>query len=266
MVSSEQNAYKVLKTPVPATQQKAVNYEHSSSEEMSERNPKFMEPCLIDTKTELTHDVTMSGPFSDSWDEDYIALDKYTEPHNMCNTTKKSHSDNRNRRKLEYLEFIEVETLQQDRVQVVAHPQFDEPVLIKIDNSSGEFSSLQREAMVYQILHGSGITPEFLGHVTEAGRPIGFITEYIKELPSIRAKSLKGCLAVLHALHRRGISHGDAHDGNCITRGNGSSVLIDFELSVETTAQEEFERDLDIMGRCIQATLTIYNGVDLEKE
>jgi tRNA A-37 threonylcarbamoyl transferase component Bud32 len=64
---------------------------------------------------------------------------------------------------------------------------------------------------------------------------------------------MQGCLAALHSLHQRGIAHGDAHDGNCLIRKNGSSVLIDFELSVKTWSHEEFERDLDIMGRCIQA-------------
>lgn len=38
-------------------------------------------------------------------------------------------------------------------------------------------------------------------------------------------------------------------------RGDGSCVLIDFELFVETRQQGLFERDLDIMGRCIRRAL-----------
>ena len=157
-------------------------------------------------------------------------------------------------RRLEYLEFITVQTLQPDRLQVVTHPDFDAPVLVKIASFPWEIPSLEREVTVYQLLHGSRATPEFLGHVVEGGRAIGFITEYIGEVPSMRDRHMQGCLAALRKLHQRGIAHGDAHDGNCLIRKDGSAALIDFELSLETWSHEEFERDLDIMGRCIDAS------------
>ncbi len=122
----------------------------------------------------------------------------------------------------------------------------------KIASFPWDIPSIEREATVYQRLHGAGIAPEFLGHVTENGRITGFITEYIQEVPSTRTRSLRGCLDALRALHRNGIAHGDAHDGNCLVRADGSAVLVDFELSEETWEEDEFERDLDIMDRCIK--------------
>ncbi|KAE9366454.1 hypothetical protein N431DRAFT_94267 [Stipitochalara longipes BDJ] len=156
-------------------------------------------------------------------------------------------------RKISLNSFTTLKTLQKDRLEIVTHPSFSVPVLIKL-------ASLH-EATAYRLLHGSGATPEFLGFVTEDSQAIGFITEYIdiESEPELsreeRVRGKQGCLTALHALHERGIAHGDAHDGNCMVRSNGSSVLIDFELFLETWEKEEFERDLDIMERCIEQAL-----------
>ena len=157
-------------------------------------------------------------------------------------------------RKIPHHTFTTLKTLQKNRLQVVTHPSFSSPVLIKLESL--------HEATAYRLLHGSGATPEFLGFVTQDSEPIGFITEYIdsndEEVEGEgvgKGRSKEGCLAVLEKVHERGIAHGDAHDGNCMVRSNGSSVLIDFELFQETWDMAEFERDLDIMGRCLEQVL-----------
>ncbi len=188
------------------------------------------------------------------WNEAHIHLKRQTGTYSISNTTLSSHlgiTNSWETRRIDYLDFIRVETLQHDRLQVVTHPDFNSPVLIKIASFPWEIPSLEREVTMYQLLHGSGATPEFLGHVIEGGRAIGFITEYIEQAPPTSAKDMQGCLAALRKLHLKGIAHGDAHNGNCLIRKDGSSVLIDFELSLQTWSREEFERDLDIMGRCI---------------
>lgn len=193
------------------------------------------------------------------WNEAYMHLDSRTWTLNFTNTARTSQLETMNHwppREIDYLEFVNVETLQQGRMQVVTHPDFDASILIKIASSSSEIPSLEREIAVHRLLRGSGVVPQFLGLVTEGGRVIGFITEYIREVPSIRGRSMQSCLVALHSLHQRGIAHGDAHDGNCLIRQDGSAALIDFELSVETWLPEEFERDLDIMSRCIQAYIS----------
>ncbi|OAA65557.1 Protein kinase-like domain protein [Niveomyces insectorum RCEF 264] len=157
-------------------------------------------------------------------------------------------------RKTEYREFAVMESLQPNRMEVLTHPDFDAPVLVKMARLARDAASLEHEVAMYRLLYGSGITPEFLGYVAEDGRTIGFIMEYIRGGNSTtrNRNNMQGCLAALRRLHQRGIAHGDAHDGNCLLREDGSAVLVDFELSMETRSPSEFERDLDIMDRCIR--------------
>lgn len=172
-------------------------------------------------------------------------------------------------RQIDYAALVPLEILQPDRLLVVQHPDFDGlgngsalPVLAKMARPPGMgLRSIAHEASMYRLLDGLGVTPLFLGHVAEDGRIIGFVTEYVpptgqkKELGgperSVAAggssSSAESCLAALERMHARGIAHGDAHGENCLVREDGTAVLIDFELSLETLSQAEFERDLEIM-------------------
>lgn len=263
-VRPRQNVYRFPNAQVFATQQEVAEYGHPLRVVVNDGEQRAIKYVFLDPK------VLQAGYFTGSehvtidlphlppgdWNEAYIYLDGHTGVPNVINTTRTSRLGvmvGWHPRKIDYLEFVNVKTLQQDRLQVMTHPNFDAPILIKIASFPWDIPSLEREATIYRLLHGSGVTPEFLGHVTKGGRAIGFITEYIREIPLIRRRSLQGCLIALRNLHQRGIAHGDAHEGNCLIREDGSSVLIDFELSVETWLSEEFDRDLDIMGRCIQA-------------
>lgn len=261
-MASRHNIYKFPNAQVLATQQQAANHDIPLRVVVYDGEQKAIKYVFLDSKMlEADYSTTSDQvsidlphlPLGD-WNEAHIHLDKDTGTHSISNTTR-PHLEmmgNWHPRNIDYLEFVNVKTLQHDRLQVVAHPEFDAPVLIKIASFPWEIPSLEREAIMYQLLHGSEATPEFLGYVTEGSRTIGFITEYIKEIPSIRRRNMASCLAALRNIHQRGIAHGDAHDGNCMIRNDGSSVLVDFELSVETWSSQEFERDLNIMSRCIQ--------------
>lgn len=262
-VSPGQNAYRFPNAEVLAIQREVADQGHSLRVLVNDGEQKAIKYVFLESGVLQADYPSSSEPVSinlprlrlGDWDEAYIHLDRQTRTYSIRNTTRKVHLESMDfwhPRKIDYLEFSKVEMLQPDRSQVVTHPDFDVPVLIKIASFPWDIPSLERETNGYRLLHGSGATPEFLGHVTEDGRAIAFITEYIEEVLSIRGRNMQGCLAALQRLHRRGMAHGDAHDGNCLIRKNGSSVLIDFELSGETWLHEEFERDLDIMGRCIQ--------------
>lgn len=258
------NIYRFPNAQVLAMQQEVADYGHPLRVVVDDGEQRAIKYVFLDSKVlQVGYPIGSESVSIDlphlppgDWNEAYIHVDGQTGTPSINDTTRSSRlelMENWHPRKIDYIEFVNIETLQPDRMQVVTHPDFDVPVLIKIASFPWEIPSLEREATIYRLLHGSGATPEFLGHVTEDGRAIGFITEYVRETPSIRSRSMQGCLTALRSLHQRGIAHGDAHDGNCLIRDDGSSVLIDFELSVETWSYEEFERDLDIMSRCIQA-------------
>lgn len=161
-------------------------------------------------------------------------------------------------RRIELVDLVPVESIQRGRLEIVRHLDFGTaPVLAKMVAFPGDMLSLAQEDTMYRLLYALGITPHFLGHITIAGRIIGFLTEYIQERgPSSSSWDqqesgngmTEACLTTLRRLHARGIAHGDAHGGNCLVRQDGSAVLIDFELALETFVRAEFDRDLWIMS------------------
>lgn len=166
-------------------------------------------------------------------------------------------------------ELVPLGTIQPGRLEVVQHPASwgRTPALAKLAPDA-------HEAAVYRLLHDLGVAPRFLGHVTEEGRIVGLLTEYVGQVtmteqqqqqyeerkgdeylvqiaPVRRRRRLDACLSALRRMHARGIAHGDAHGGNCLLRADGSAALIDFELAVETTSRAEFDRDLWIMSHTV---------------
>lgn len=156
-------------------------------------------------------------------------------------------------RMIEYSALVKVMTIQEGRLEVVRHPDLGtEPVLVKRAALPEYIDSISRETAFYRLLDGLGVTPLFLGHVTDAGRITGFLAEYVQpqeedEKRHGREDGTEACLAALRRMHARGTAHMDAHGGNCLVRGDGSAVLVDFELAEETSSGEEFERDLWVM-------------------
>lgn len=151
-------------------------------------------------------------------------------------------------RTIDYSDLFNVKPIQPGRLEVVQHPDFGTtPILIKIGDA--------HEATMYQILYGLGVTPLFLAHLTEGSCTIGFVTEYVQmeEKPVLPdgVTRKEACLAALRRMHANGIAHGDAHGENCLLRNDGNAALIDFELSIETSSQAEFDRDLWIMSHTV---------------
>lgn len=160
-------------------------------------------------------------------------------------------------RTVEYSELIKVATIQDGRLEVVHHPALGaRQVLVKRTTVPEYIESISRETKFYRLLDGLGVTPLFLGHVTEAGVITGFLAEYVEQQQQqqtreerlrLRASGTEACLSALRRMHGRCVAHGDAHGGNCLVRGDGSAVLVDFELAEENSSEEEFERDLWVM-------------------
>lgn len=154
-------------------------------------------------------------------------------------------------RAIEYNDLVKVATIQEGRLEVVQHPDLGpKPALVKRAALPAYIQSISHETNFYRLLDGLGVTPTFLGHVTEAGRITGFLAEYVEQQASKRfdrASGTEACLSALVRMHARGIAHRDAHGGNCLVRGDGSAAVVDFELAEENSARAEFERDLWVM-------------------
>ncbi|KAI0129441.1 hypothetical protein BJ170DRAFT_692145 [Xylariales sp. AK1849] len=131
-------------------------------------------------------------------------------------------------------------------VFIVTHPSFDRPILLKIANFPQQVAYMQRETDMYRRIEGRHIGPKFLGHVTEAGRVTGFITEFIADAHYPREdEDFKACLKALDRLHELDICHRDAHRQNFLILQTGQVYIIDFEsselLSEMTDGMAEFE-------------------------
>lgn len=133
-----------------------------------------------------------------------------------------------------------------DTLWLVTHEElFPMPVLMKIAEFpvSDALTRVENETKVYQAIQGKGIAPNFLGHVTENGRVIGSLFEYIDgECPE--KQELPRCERVLRKFHREGFLHGDSHPMNFIVCGGGTTKLIDFETSRPCTNQVEFDKEV----------------------
>ncbi|KUI64909.1 hypothetical protein VM1G_00128 [Cytospora mali] len=94
--------------------------------------------------------------------------------------------------KIEYVELLKLDInlrskplyKYSDRIRVVTHKDFDShetKMVMKIwPSPMCNKTEIEREMMTYKACDGKGITPKFLGHVTEMGRVMGMLIEYIE--------------------------------------------------------------------------------------
>ena len=70
----------------------------------------------------------------------------------------------------------------------------------------------------YEWIDGHQIGPEFLGHLTEEGRVIGFLIERVFDCRHATPEDLSLCQHTLAKLHKLGIKHGDTNKHNFLIR------------------------------------------------
>ncbi|SCN90947.1 unnamed protein product [Fusarium fujikuroi] len=105
-----------------------------------------------------------------------------------------------------------------------------------------EIAYVAAETRIYEILESSGIAPQFLGHINEGSRTIGFLLEKFQGRHAGK-DDLEACQNVLSQLHDLGILHGDVNRYNFIIGNDGKAVLIDFEKAREDASTEEKEAE-----------------------
>lgn len=144
--------------------------------------------------------------------------------------------------------YVEISTLKQDQTLIhrnihrVSCPQFDHSVLVKFAEFPWQIPFFEAETIAHQWIDGKGIGPKFLGHVTEAGRVIGFVMEFVDGARTAEPGDLAACQSILARLHALGIKHGDINKHNFLVK-NGTVVLVDFETAQKCSVKEELESE-----------------------
>ncbi|KAI0541720.1 alpha-galactosidase A [Xylaria digitata] len=131
---------------------------------------------------------------------------------------------------------------------------------------------MEAETRIYQLLAGRGIAPEFLAHIHEAGRVIGFLLEKIPNGRNAEPPDLEICKTTLRRLHALGLVHGDCNKYNFIICPDGHAVLIDFDHTEACTDPALMEAEMASLEAQLAETtgrgggLNPFGGGDSDEE
>ncbi|KAI4110823.1 MAG: hypothetical protein LQ339_001099 [Xanthoria mediterranea] len=141
---------------------------------------------------------------------------------------------------------LEICTKVMPNVAEAFHPELGD-VIAKYARFEWEVAPYQSETEVYHWLHGHNMGPNFLGHLTEGGRVIGFL---LQKLSGRHAcfQDLARCEDVLRKLHSLDILHGDVNRHNFLV-DEEQVVLIDFETSVRSQDDGEKTKELQSLKK-----------------
>lgn len=143
--------------------------------------------------------------------------------------------------------------------ETVAYEHIAKSANKDLDQLGASVDASQREGKPSQ-----HIAPQFLGHLTENGRVIGFLLEKL-EGTSASLSDLPLCAAALRRLHAIELVHGDVNKHNFVVdRERGIARLIDFEhakLFSEDKAQRELE-NLEAVLKDDSGLGAVYEVVD----
>ena len=128
-------------------------------------------------------------------------------------------------------------------VYEVTCPRFNSTIVAKFARFAWEIPQLEDETIAYEWIEGHGIGPDFLGHICEEGRVIGFLTSRVIDFHHATPKDILMCTATLSRLHNLGIKHGDTNKHNFLIH-EGRATLIDFDCATKTSDSEELNEEL----------------------
>jgi len=111
-----------------------------------------------------------------------------------------------------------------------------EYAIAKIARFEFEIPYIEAETRSYQRLEGLGLAPKFLAHLSENGRPMGMLIEYLHGRPPTK-DDFDACSRALSRLHSWGWAHRDINRHNFVVVGS-EARLVDFEESSPATEQE----------------------------
>jgi hypothetical protein len=117
----------------------------------------------------------------------------------------------------------------------------------KIARFEYEIPWIKQETCIYQIIENKNIGPRFLGHLSEEGRVMGILLEYIPEARYATLEDLDVCLDVVQRLHKFGVLHNDANAYNFLIR-DGCCRICDFEDSEMSVSDERLDKEEAALG------------------
>lgn len=130
-------------------------------------------------------------------------------------------------------------------------------IVIKFARFPWELQYYEGETRIYERIDGQAIGPQFLGHLTEEGRVIGLVIEYIKDARHAGPDDVEACKSVLRKLHQLGLLHGDVNRHNFLVReadGRKTATIIDFESASDCTDDAAFEEEIDRLREMLHST------------
>lgn len=121
--------------------------------------------------------------------------------------------------------------------------RFNSTIVAKFARFPWEVPWMERETMAYEWIESHQIGPDFLGHLTEEGRVIGFLIARVADCRHATPEDLPLCRLALSKLHQLGIKHGDINKHNFLIHG-GKATLIDFDNASRPASTGEMEVEL----------------------
>lgn len=143
---------------------------------------------------------------------------------------------------IDHLELTMEDKLRSN-VYLATCPRFSSAIVVKFARFPWEISQLETETAAYEWIEGQQIAPNFLGHLTEEGRVIGFVMSHIPNCRHASPEDLQQCSLVLSKLHKLGVKHGDTNKHNFLIH-NGRATLIDFENASRPDSADELDEEL----------------------
>lgn len=153
---------------------------------------------------------------------------------------------------IDYLD-LEIGARLRSNVYEASHPRFPRPVIVKFARFGWEIPWLEAETTAYEWIEGHSIGPDFLGHLTEHGRVIGFIMSRVEDARHAMPHDLNLCRRALETLHDLKIKHGDTNKHNFLIHAN-TVTLIDFDVAVKNAGTEELRDELQDLERQLSDT------------
>lgn len=144
--------------------------------------------------------------------------------------------------RIDYLELKLGQKLKSNVYEATC-PRLSSTFIVKFALFHWEIPQLEKETAAYEWVKDHQIGPEFLGHVTEEGRIIGFIMSRVEDGHHATPDDFDACHLALSELHSLGIKHGDINKHNFLVHG-GKAILIDFDFASRNASRDELDDEM----------------------